>query len=78
MKLKISILASVSALSAFSVACGSTQKTEERSLGGNMIIDAANGQLAKVPVIGFPAFRNVYVDRSLTSTAKTLQLRQRP
>ncbi len=56
MNLKISILASVLALSAFSVACGSTQKTEERSLGGNMIIDAANGQLAKVPVIGFPPF----------------------
>lgn len=56
MSLRILIVSSVFAISAFSVACGSTQKVEERSVGGNMLIDAANGQLAKVPVIGFPPF----------------------
>lgn len=40
-------------------ACSSAQKTDEaqsRGLGGNMVVDAANGQLAKVPVVGFPPF----------------------
>ena len=49
---------------AFFAACSSTPKTEEsapktpeRSLGSGMVVDAANGQLAKVPVMGFPAFK---------------------
>lgn len=41
-------------------ACGSTQKTPEatgsRSMGDDMVIDAANQQLAKVPAIGYPPF----------------------
>ncbi len=37
-------------------ACSSTPKVEERAPSGNMIVDAANAQLAKVPVMGFPGF----------------------
>ncbi|MFZ5630473.1 MAG: OmpA family protein [Spirochaetota bacterium] len=29
-----------------------------RSFGGDMVVDAANEQLAKVPVVGFPPFSN--------------------
>ncbi len=41
-------------------ACGSTQKAPEasnsRSMGDDMVIDAANQQLAKVPAVGYPPF----------------------
>jgi hypothetical protein len=49
----------VAAVAALTVACGSAQvdpNAASRSLGGNMVVDAANGQLAKVPVVGFPPF----------------------
>jgi hypothetical protein len=54
-----------------SITCGSTDKKADgaaagadegaasansRSFGGDMVVDAANGQLAKVPVVGFPPF----------------------
>ncbi|MFO1469631.1 MAG: OmpA family protein [Turneriella sp.] len=45
-------------LTASVVACGSTQKSEtaSRSMGDDMVIDAANQQLAKVPAVGYPPF----------------------
>ena len=60
------------ALSTAAVACGSTDKKADsnaagatgasgassRSFGGDMVVDAANDQLAKVPVVGFPPFSN--------------------
>ena len=38
------------------IACGSAPAKESRSLGDGVAIDAANAQLAKVPVVGFPPF----------------------
>lgn len=58
--MKFRTLLSIQALLLVSLfaACSSTPKAEERSapLGGSMIIDAANAQLAKVPVVGFPPY----------------------
>ncbi len=68
---KINILIATMAIG-LATACGSTDKKADgsaagateggasassRSFGGDdMLVDAANGQLAKVPVVGFPPF----------------------
>ncbi len=67
---KINILLAMAVIG-FMVACGSTDKKADgaaagateggatansRSFGGDMAVDAANAQLAKVPVVGFPPF----------------------
>lgn len=58
MKFKTLFLIQTLSLAAIFAACSSTPKAEERSpsLGSGMIIDAANGQLSKVPVVGFPPY----------------------
>lgn len=38
------------------IACGSAPAKESRSSGDGIVIEAANAQLAKVPVVGFPPF----------------------
>lgn len=61
MYFRIFSLTQILSLTAFVAACSSTPKTEEpktesRGLGGSMIVDASNAQLAKVPVVGFPPY----------------------
>ncbi|MGC4027178.1 MAG: OmpA family protein [Mesorhizobium sp.] len=38
------------------IACGSTQTKDSGSLGDGVVVNAANEQLAKIPVVGFPPF----------------------
>ncbi|HRP67979.1 MAG TPA: OmpA family protein [Turneriella sp.] len=59
MKLNKFFAIALIALVGFTMACGSTQKTEEvRSVSSGFGIDAANEQLAKIPVVGFPPYQS--------------------
>ncbi|MBN8221343.1 MAG: OmpA family protein [Spirochaetes bacterium] len=56
MKLRKLMFVQAVMLAAIFAACSSTPKTEDRAPSNNMVVDAANAQLAKVPIMGFPGF----------------------